>query len=64
MSDDRTFKLFAQVNAGFSNRCVELVREGKSVEAEKLHGLQREVVALIVNWRVENEAKAAGNGQA
>ena len=59
MNDDRTFKLFAQVNAGFSNRCVELVREGKSAEAAKLHGLHRKVVALVMDWRIENEAKAA-----
>lgn len=57
MNEDRTFSLFAQVNAGFSNRCVELVREGKNAEAAKLHGLHRKVVALVMDWRIENEAK-------
>ena len=58
MTDDRTFSLFAQVNAGFSSRCAELVREGKGAEAEKLHELQRKAVALIMDWRIENETKA------
>lgn len=49
--NDKTQKLFEEINRGLANRCVELAREGRSQEAERLHRLQLKLVAMVIEWR-------------
>lgn len=57
---DRTMELLQQINAGFSNRCIELVRAGRSDKAARLHALHQRCAVLIRDWTAK-ERLANGN---
>lgn len=54
---EKTQEMLGKVNALFSDRCIELVRQGRSDEAAKLHSLHRKAWRLVTEWQAEEAAK-------